>query len=162
MTRTLILTRHAKSDWGAPALPDHDRPLNARGQAAAPEIGAWIAARHMPDAALVSSARRAQETWAGLGLTGVEMTTDPSLYLAAPDRLLERLRRAEGACVLMIGHNPGFASFARQMLVTPPVHPSFAKFPTCATLVAAFDVDAWNEIRPGTGRAVDFVVPKDL
>jgi phosphohistidine phosphatase len=29
MTRTLILIRHAKSDWDDPALDDHDRPLNA-------------------------------------------------------------------------------------------------------------------------------------
>jgi phosphohistidine phosphatase len=28
MTRTLILIRHAKSDWDDPGLDDHDRPLN--------------------------------------------------------------------------------------------------------------------------------------
>jgi len=27
MTKTLILIRHAKSDWVDPTLPDHDRPL---------------------------------------------------------------------------------------------------------------------------------------
>jgi phosphohistidine phosphatase len=39
--KTLIIMRHAKSDWGDPQLTDLDRPLNARGRAAAEaELGA--------------------------------------------------------------------------------------------------------------------------
>lgn len=30
--KTLILVRHAKSDWGNPGLDDFDRPLNERGK----------------------------------------------------------------------------------------------------------------------------------
>jgi phosphohistidine phosphatase len=67
MTRTLILIRHAKSDWEHPALDDHDRPLNARGQRSAPRIGAWLAAQGLaPDAVLCSTARRTRETWQGI------------------------------------------------------------------------------------------------
>ena len=40
MTRTLILIRHAKSDWDDPRLTDHQRALNPRGRRAAPRIGA--------------------------------------------------------------------------------------------------------------------------
>ena len=36
--RTLLIVRHAKSDWEAGA-PDHERPLNARGRREAPELG---------------------------------------------------------------------------------------------------------------------------
>ncbi|MEY8838757.1 histidine phosphatase family protein, partial [Cribrihabitans sp. XS_ASV171] len=36
MSLTLILTRHAKSDWDDPGLPDFDRPLNKRGRKSAP------------------------------------------------------------------------------------------------------------------------------
>jgi phosphohistidine phosphatase len=43
VTLTLILTRHAKSDWGSPALPDYDRPLNDRGRRSAPVLGRWLA-----------------------------------------------------------------------------------------------------------------------
>ena len=35
-------------------------------------------------------------------------------------------------------------------------------YPTCATLVAEFDAASWAELRPGTGRALDFIVPRDL
>jgi phosphohistidine phosphatase len=36
---TLSLLRHAKSSWKDPALADHERPLNTRGQAEAPVMG---------------------------------------------------------------------------------------------------------------------------
>ena len=37
--KTLLLSRHAKSSWKNPDLPDHDRPLNKRGQNDAPRMG---------------------------------------------------------------------------------------------------------------------------
>jgi len=40
--KRLILMRHAKSDWGDPGLPDHDRPLNKRGRRAATALGHWL------------------------------------------------------------------------------------------------------------------------
>ena len=43
MTLQLLLIRHAKSEWGGPALPDHERPLNERGRRDAPRMGRWIA-----------------------------------------------------------------------------------------------------------------------
>ena len=62
--RRLLLLRHAKSSWSEPGASDHDRPLNRRGQEAAPRIGAYLA-RHrlIPDRVLCSTARRARETW---------------------------------------------------------------------------------------------------
>ena len=64
MTLTLILIRHAKSDWDDPRLTDHQRPLNARGRRAAPRVGAWIADMGLtPQQALVSDAMRTRETW---------------------------------------------------------------------------------------------------
>ena len=43
--KRLILTRHAKSSWDDPLTPDHDRPLNERGKAAAADLGTWLASR---------------------------------------------------------------------------------------------------------------------
>ena len=36
--KTLLLVRHAKSDWGNPALEDFERPLNERGKRDAPAM----------------------------------------------------------------------------------------------------------------------------
>ena len=57
--KRLILTRHAKSSWDDPLTPDHDRPLNDRGKAAAADLGQWLASRgYIPDEVLCSDALR--------------------------------------------------------------------------------------------------------
>lgn len=162
MTRRLILMRHAKSDWGSPAQTDHARPLNARGRRDATALGAWLRANaYLPDSALVSAAARTRETWARLGLGG-DVHFAEALYHAPPETLLTQLRAARGACVLMLAHNPGIAEFAAWLLAVPPRHPRFDDYPTCATLIADFDIADWADLRPGTGRAAAFVTPRDL
>ena len=61
--RRLMLLRHAKSDWAAPGVRDHDRPLNPRGREAAPKMGAYMV-RHalVPDLIVASTATRVRET----------------------------------------------------------------------------------------------------
>ena len=64
---SLILMRHAKSSWNDPALPDHDRPLNARGRHAAQQMAeALITRRYLPDAIICSTALRTRKTLAPL------------------------------------------------------------------------------------------------
>lgn len=152
----LILLRHAKSDWGDPALPDHDRPLNDRGRRAAPLIGAWLRARPpLPDRVLVSDARRTRETWAGLGLPG-EPTFRRDLYHAEAGTI--RAALPDAGCALLIGHNDGIAEAARRLCHEPPDHPQFHRFPTAACLILRFDGAAeW-----GAGVVEGFIVPRDL
>lgn len=165
--RRLILMRHAKSDWDDPALADHERPLNSRGRKAARLMGGWLLAQGLvPDVALVSTAQRTRETWEGL-------TTDwpaplpevrflPELYHAAPLETQSLVARETAPTLLVIGHNPGLADLAQQIVADPPGHPKFARFPTCSTLVAEFDSADWAGAAPGSGRVVRFVVPRDL
>lgn len=162
MTRTLILMRHAKSDWGQPGLADHDRPLNARGAGDAPAMGAWLRAEgYVPDEVLCSTATRTRQTLAGLGLTAPTQFI-PALYHADPDSMLDVLHRATGQCVLMVGHNPGIAAFAAELLAQAPSHPRFHDYPTSATLVARFAIEDWDDLRLGSGHALAFVIPADL
>ena len=81
--RTLVLIRHAKSDWSND-LPDDERPLAPRGRRQAPAIGPWLVEHDLvPDLAVVSVARRAQETWeavaSGLGRE-VVARDEPAAY----------------------------------------------------------------------------------
>ena len=92
----LILLRHAKSDWGDPALDDFDRPLATRGQRAAPVMGKWLAKKKWrPDLVLCSSAVRAKQT---LDLVLAMLPGEPqvrylkSLYLAPPSGMIRLLR----------------------------------------------------------------------
>lgn len=164
MPNTLILTRHAKSDWSHDDLSDHSRPLNPRGRAAASLVGTALAERGLtPDQILCSSATRTQQTWDGIA-AGLGKTPEPelihSLYHAAPETMLEVLREATGQTVVMIGHNPGIAALAGFLVATAPDHPRFAHFPTGATLIA--EVGQWADLEMGMAKAVDFFVPRDL
>ena len=65
--KRLILTRHAKSSWDDPLTPDHDRPLNDRGKAAAADLGQWLASRdYVPGEVLCSDAVRTRKTFSGI------------------------------------------------------------------------------------------------
>lgn len=165
MTLRLILIRHAKSSWDDPTQDDHDRVLNTRGRHAAPAIGGWLAMRgYEAEQVLCSTAARTRETLdrLAIGAAALPVRYERRLYHATSDRMLGLLHTAEAESVLMIGHNPGIADFARRLLRTAPHHTGFATYPTCATLVADFDAARWDDVQFGTGRAVDFIVPRDL
>lgn len=158
----LILMRHAKSDWSSFATRDHDRPLNARGARSARAMGDWMRGHgYLPDRTLCSTATRTRETLAGLQIDA-PVSYEKALYHASPDTMLHVLRGATGNTVLMIGHNPGIAELAEMLVRTPPHHPRFFDYPTCATLVADFDASDWTQVSPGGGNPVDFVVPREL
>ncbi len=109
---TLLLMRHAKSDWDEPELPDHDRPLSRRGLGDGRRMGQWLSQAVLPTRILSSSAHRAVAT-ASLVVSGVSYTADvlvtPRLYLAEPRVIVEEIvRLGESSPTLMvIGHNPG-------------------------------------------------------
>ncbi len=166
MTLRLILTRHAKSSWDDPNSPDHDRPLNARGKAAAADLGAWLDSRgYIPGEVLCSDALRTQETWAAVGPalpSGPVLVLKPALYAASPDVMLAVLRGATAQTVMLIGHNPGIGELASRLVAHKPLSPDFARYPTGATLVAGFDLPDWTQVGYGTAMVLDFIVPKEL
>lgn len=162
MTKRLILMRHAKSNWDSPFEEDHQRPLNRRGQRSATALGDWLRQRgYLPDQILSSSSTRTRETCAGLKLEADKRFLN-GLYHAGAGQMRDILKQANGDCVLMLGHNPGIGWFASDLVDTPPDHPRFHDYPTCATLVVDFPVDAWSRVRSGTGQVVDFVIPREL
>lgn len=161
MTKRLILMRHAKSSWEHTG-PDHDRPLNQRGYTSAPLVGDWLRDHGFtPEAVLSSSAKRTRETYAGLGFD-VPARFERSLYLADPETMLSELTRETADVVLMLGHNPGIAAFADDLVKQHPDHSRFYDYPTCATTVMDFDINDWSELTLGTGQVQGFVIPREL
>ncbi len=162
MTLTLILMRHAKSDWDNPLLSDHDRPLNPRGRRSADAMGDWLReSGWLPDEVLCSTSERTRETLKRLRIEA-PVHFLPALYHAEPDRMWEVLHSATRHRVLMLGHNPGIAGFAAELVAAPPAHDRFDDYPTCATLVTEFDAESWEDVRPNTGFARAFIVPREL
>lgn len=161
MTKRLILIRHAKSSWNDPYADDHSRPLNNRGRHSATAIGRWLA-RHdyRPEKILCSDAARTVET---ADLIMPELADRPglqlshALYHAAPEGIWQLLRKQTASVVAVIGHNPGIGMLANGLVTSPPHHPRFQDYPTCATTV--IDIPDANSDR---GACVAFVVPRDL
>jgi phosphohistidine phosphatase len=112
---TLSLLRHAKSSWKDPALADHERPLNTRGQAEAPVMGKAMTKHGLdPDLVLCSTARRTRDT---LALVLPELKTEPKviyedgLYHGTSAEMLGILHEVGAGVgqVLLVGHNPDLA-----------------------------------------------------
>ncbi len=166
MTLTLILTRHAKSSWATAGLQDYDRPLNDRGRQSAQRIGQWLAEHgQVPDAVVLSGAKRTIETWAGMAPafpTAVPASQDRRLYHASSTEIMTVAREGSAQTLLLIGHNPGFADFAARLVADRPAHDRFADYPTAATTVISFDVASWADIAWGGGHILNFTVPRDL
>lgn len=161
----LLLLRHAKSSWAERSQTDHDRPLNARGIAAARRMGHLCRELdQVPDRILTSDACRTRETVAGLretsGFTG-SITEARSLYLASPDSILETVRELGGDArrLLVVAHNPGMEALMTRLASTaihcPTATLSIFQFPDqTITTWAAWRSD--DPIHLGTWR------PKEL
>jgi phosphohistidine phosphatase len=169
--RRLLLLRHAKSSWSEPGASDHERPLNRRGQEAAPRIGAYLA-RHglIPDHVLCSTARRARETWellAGEAPAAPPATFTERLYDAAPRALIEVFRHAEpkAASLLVVGHNPGLQEVATALIAAGDLEDRERlreKLPTGGLVVIDFAIADWSKLHTRSGRLERFVVPRML
>ena len=109
--RTLVIVRHAKSDWSN-ELPDRRRPLAERGRRDAPVIGAWIA-EHVGavDLVLCSPATRARQTWE-LASAALDprppVRQDERIYESGPTGVLGVLDELPDdlGTVVLVGHNP--------------------------------------------------------
>jgi phosphohistidine phosphatase SixA len=142
--RQLLLLRHAKSSWDDPSLPDHARPLNARGRRAAQAMAAAMRDLGLsPDVVLVSSARRTLQTLEAVSPFADSPLVEPmdDLYLAPWPRLLDTLRRVPETArsVMLIGHNPGLHDLALALIGgagmaggRPHARRIAEGFPTCA------------------------------
>lgn len=112
MSTTLVLLRHGKSDWSV-AASDRERPLTLRGIRQAGEAGRWIGRHVELDLAVVSVARRAQQTW---DLAGDSLSSPPrrldseALYTFEAREVLDVVRDLPESVgtVVLVGHNPAF------------------------------------------------------
>ena len=169
--KTIYLLRHAKSARDIPGLADPERPLNARGEAAATAIGRHLAALLPgPDLVLASSARRTVDT-AHLVLDAFAhrppLAIEDGLYLADARTLAERLSDLGDAvdAVLLVGHNPGLVELALALPVPadrPAALAAIGKFPTAALAVLHLPAPHWPLLGYGRCRFVAVTTPKML
>jgi phosphohistidine phosphatase len=168
---TLSLLRHAKSSWADPGLDDFDRPLNARGEDAAPRMGAFMARHRIaPELILCSPAARTRQTL-DLVLPRLrpqpEVVYEDSLYLATEATLLARIRKVPTSVrhVMVVGHDPGLHALARQLAGAgrrKDMDALAEKLPTAGLAVIVLDARTWAGVKRGAGRLERLMTPKRL
>ena len=168
---TLSLLRHAKSSWKNPALPDRERPLNARGMSDAPAMGRAMSERGIePELVLCSSAQRTVDT---LALVLPELKIEPevvyedALYQASPDDMLGMLRGLQPGArnVLIVGHNPEIQALALGLVGAGPKdlrNRLAEKYPTGGLAVINFTAGFWSSVDAGSGSLSLFLTPRDI
>lgn len=144
--KTLLLVRHAKSDWSDPLLADRDRPLNKRGKRDAPRLGERLRdERLLPDLIITSTAKRARKTAEAVAKGGAyegAVKTCDALYGAGPDAYIAVLRGVPNSVerVMVIGHNP-----AVEELVQHLTEQSVA-MPTAALAQIDLPIGRWEQL----------------
>ena len=163
--RTLLLLRHAKSDY-PPGVADHERPLAPRGVREAGLAGDWLRA-HAPavNAVLCSTAARTRET---LERTQIEapVTYVDRLYDATPVAVIDEINGVapEVETLLVIGHEPAISQVALGLATadgsnkTAAAHIS-TKFPTSAIAVLR-TAQPWDQLTLSSAALVTFHVPR--
>ncbi|WP_448811418.1 SixA phosphatase family protein [Agromyces bauzanensis] len=159
--RTLMLVRHAKSEWGHPELTDHERPLNDRGLRDAPKMGRRLAEQGvMPDVILSSTAVRALTTAQllaeALGYTADRIVADERLYATSASGILGVIAELDSSVqtAMVVGHNPEMDALVGRFT------DEIGHLPTCAVAVFRFEADAWDELDEGLVREVRFQTPR--
>ena len=167
----LMLLRHAKSDWSAAGTADHERKLNARGRAAAPIMGHYLAQEKLlPSLVICSTAVRTRET---CDLVMAEFSKPPPihyerrLYEASPETIIKIIAAMPNDVhtLLVIGHNPGLQLTALTLATRAHAKQREKlreKYPTAALAVIDFEAKAWTGILPAGGALERLVTPRDV
>lgn len=165
---TLYLLRHAKSSWDEP-LPDHERPLSARGIRNARAAGQLLDRRRWrPDLVLCSTAVRARQTWQRATASGAqagEVRYVDAIYEASTSRLLGLVQgiAEETGSLMLIGHGPGLPGLAASLGARPEPRGAWArmdaKYPTAGLAVLRLP-GSWADATGGEAELVAFEVPR--
>lgn len=158
--KTLILVRHAKSDW-THEVPDFDRPLNERGHKDAPKMATFLKEQNVEIQQFVTSpAKRAAttcryfaEVYDSKNIKKVE-----ELYHASPKEFLETIYDLNDQYdkIALFSHNDGISIFASQLAN------EVLEFPTCGVAIFEIGCDVWSLFDGADKKLVGFYKPKEV
>lgn len=161
--KTILLLRHAKSDWSAEFTTDEQRPLSERGRRATGLLGRHLAELALePDQILSSPAVRALDTAVRVADAAgwdCPVQTDRRFYESSVDVVLEvcRKRDASVASLLLVGHQPVWSDLASAL-----AGGGVFEMPTAALLKIDLPIKSWHQLDRGMGAVRWSITPKQL
>lgn len=157
--KTLILVRHAKSDWPEDT-DDFDRPLAERGIENAHKMAAYLMQNGIHiDQFISSPALRALHTCEIFNETyHIEILTNRKLYNANENNFESVINDLtdEVNSVAMFSHNNGISNFANMM------SGDIFAFPTCGVAGFQVDCESWADFEGAKKKLLFFYEPKKI
>jgi phosphohistidine phosphatase len=167
--KTILVLRHAKSDWSDPYLADFDRPLAKRGLNDAPRMGEVLMLYQcVPDRILSSPALRARLTAELVAREcgyGKSIHWEDSFYGGGSHDLIAALQRLPDAIErpMLVGHNPTLEETVTLLLGGGGAgwNEDFSvRLPTAGLVCIDVGVVDWAHLEPGDGILRWFLIPK--
>lgn len=160
--KTLYITRHGKSSWDFPNLPDQERPLIDRGVNKTKKVISELNKHGVSVDLIISShAKRAHET-AKLIAAGINYPIDnihviSDIYKADSENLIEMLFTVDNNIdsVMIVGHNPTLTRLSNYFL-----DEKIDILPTSGTVCIAFETSNWTDIMSAPRKTGFVVFPK--
>ena len=159
--KTLILVRHAKSDWPADTA-DFDRPLSDRGHKDAPKMAKFIKSKGITiDTFLASTSKRTLTTCRYFAevFENKNFKKLEELYNASPSEFLEALEKLDNSVenVAVFSHNNGITYFANSL-----TNENIQQMPTCSVIAFKINTENWAEFKKASKEFLFFHQPKEI
>lgn len=146
--KTLLLVRHAKSDWGNPSLSDFDRPLSERGKRDAPVMAKRLKEKIEVEMFISSPAKRAAKTAKIFAKAFDKKKKDilfiEKLYMAETDTFFSLIANTDDKhdCIAIFSHNFGITDFANMLTDTRTDN-----IPTSGVFAITCDIKSWGSFK---------------
>ena len=153
VVKTIIIIRHAKSDWST-GVPDFDRPLLERGRKDAFAIGLLLEPYDI-DLTWCSAAKRAQETWDFACLGGAhakEVDSRRSFYGTWTDSFISEMTVLEEtiSTLAIVNHQPTVGDLVDTLALPCDLAIQAAEhFPTAGVAILAYR-GLWEKLHDGS------------
>ena len=162
--KTLYIMRHAKSSWDNPGLEDYQRPLLEKGKKRTRYVVDYLLeANTTLDLIISSHAVRAHET-AKIIANALHYPVDKivisrNIYFGYPDSYFDVFYDLsdEVDSLMLVGHNPGFTTFANYFLDN-----RIDNLPTSGVVCIAFDMNSWESIHDSKRKTKFVISPRNL
>ena len=159
--KTLILVRHAKSDWPT-NTDDLDRPLSECGHQDAPKMAKFLKSNEVKiDAFVTTPAKRTittcryfAEVFENKNIKKIE-----ELYNASSTEFLELIENLDDSVenVAIFSHNNGITYFANSL-----TNENIEHMPTCSVVAFKIDTKNWAEFKKSAKEFLFFYKPKEI
>lgn len=157
--KTLILVRHAKSDWPEDT-EDFDRPLAEKGWEDAVKMSRFMKENNIEIQKFVSSpAVRALNTCKIFNqIFNLEIIQEQKLYNPSEHNFESVIYGLDDHLdsVAMFSHNNGISNFANMM------SDDIFMFPTCGVAGFQVDTDSWSDFEKAKKKLIFFYDPKKI